>query len=237
MRGATVHQRNRFTVKQKFQPTLPMRGATWRCRSGVRYSDFNPRSPCGERPPEYLRPEIGSEFQPTLPMRGATPTRLPECYSLSFQPTLPMRGATWRCRSGFRYSDFNPRSPCGERLDYKTVVARYQNFNPRSPCGERQETGGKLAVCKLISTHAPHAGSDPTVPTCSGTWCYFNPRSPCGERHPRMYPKFSPKLFQPTLPMRGATSLRPGHCITPNISTHAPHAGSDKRNSNLDSAN
>ena len=33
--------------------------------------------------------------------------------------------------------------------------------------------------------------------------------------------------FQPTLPMRGATSLDLQHCMHRNISTHAPHAGSD----------
>ena len=34
--------------------------------------------------------------------------------------------------------DFNPRSPCGERLcNVKTDFFVRFNFNPRSPCGER----------------------------------------------------------------------------------------------------
>ena len=82
---------------QLFQSTLPMRGAT-KMRYRVRYRnlisihaphagsdvvsavyislmrDFNPRSPCGERP--GVRSAIFSfkEFQSTLPMRGATDT-------------------------------------------------------------------------------------------------------------------------------------------------------------------
>ena len=33
--------------------------------------------------------------------------------------------------------DFNPRSPCGERLGTPKVRASASDFNPRSPCGER----------------------------------------------------------------------------------------------------
>ena len=51
-----------YTADQ-FQPTLPARGATQMQRASITiFSDFNPRSPCGER----------GLFQPTLPARGAT---------------------------------------------------------------------------------------------------------------------------------------------------------------------
>ena len=33
---------------------------------------------------------------------------------------------------------FNPRSPCGERLQGRTSPRSRLYFNPRSPCGERQ---------------------------------------------------------------------------------------------------
>ena len=59
---------------------------------------------------------------------------------LSFQSTLPMRGATRRhARVVGAYPDFNPRSPCGERLP--VVISGWYGV--------------------LISIHAPHAGSDP----------------------------------------------------------------------------
>ena len=35
-------------------------------------ADFNPRSPCGERPAAKDAPTIAPKFQSTLPMRGAT---------------------------------------------------------------------------------------------------------------------------------------------------------------------
>ena len=34
------------------------------------------------------------------------------------------------------------------------------NFNPRSPCGERLRNTYKRENLQLISIHAPHAGSD-----------------------------------------------------------------------------
>ena len=123
-----------------------------------------------------------------------------------------------------------------------------------------------------ISIHAPHAGSDWGIVHVRANSRYFNPRSPCGERHlvlmgtPRFF-DFNPRspcgerpslaipaaylsaVFQPTLPMRGATRHRSGslpssrfqptlpmrgataRCQHPSsptdISTHAPHAGSD----------
>ena len=80
---------------KKFQPTLPVRGATYddlarafaelisthapRAGSDAgcgipwsAFSYFNPRSPCGERHPETGHVHWTIEFQPTLPVRGAT---------------------------------------------------------------------------------------------------------------------------------------------------------------------
>ena len=129
-------------------------------------------------------------------------------YSLTtrFQPTLPVRGATPRKITPQLFTfDFNPRSPCGERLTCISSsvsciaisthapragsdIASYINwfrppyFNPRSPCGERR-IGGYPCVL----------------------FCYFNPRSPCGERPACTQSIFVFGLFQPTLPVRGAT--------------------------------
>ena len=58
----------------RFQPTLPLRGAT---------------------SSRYLVSRA-SEFQPTLPLRGATARVRQELNRLRlFQPTLPLRGATF----------------------------------------------------------------------------------------------------------------------------------------------
>ena len=79
-------------------------------------------------------------------------------------------------------TDFNPRSPYGERPALFGLIFRVVNFNPRSPYGERQ----KLAV----SVSTPKN---------------FNPRSPYGERHPPIQLFLKKYLFQSTLPLRGAT--------------------------------
>ena len=169
--------------------------------------NFNPRSPCGER--QYIERDalMLRIFQSTLPVRGATFSWRQTYSSCLFQSTLPVRGAT-RAVGGEigRFRDFNPRSPCGERLGsiynprgryafQSTLPVRgatrsghsgcsgCSDFNPRSPCGERP---------------ANRRGADKKAH-------YFNPRSPCGERlSSAMCPLF---YFE--------------------ISIHAPRAGSD----------
>ena len=78
-----------------FQPTLPLRGATF--LTAIRNApsrSFNPRSPCGER---QLKTSCASS-------------------TTSFNPRSPCgeRRCT-RCPVGCRRPCFNPRSPCGER--------------------------------------------------------------------------------------------------------------------------
>ena len=104
--------------------------------------------------------------------------------ALLFQSTLPARGATVLSLAELAVSsDFNPRSPHGERPFGLGAIRAGADFNPRSPHGERR--------CKPVSAES-----------CD---LYFNPRSPHGER-PTPSTCFSHKyLFQSTLPARGAT--------------------------------
>ena len=65
--------RSLTTATKTFQSTLPVRGATG---IAVEMADclinFNPRSPCGERPLRITVKDMAYEFQSTLPVRGAT---------------------------------------------------------------------------------------------------------------------------------------------------------------------
>ena len=125
---------------RQFQPTLPLRGATfvqvgYRCRCFC----FNPRSPCGER----------RQRQTCSLMTGG------------FNPRSPCGERLWLSRPPCRRRCFNPRSPCGERhgglgsASRRVVVSTHaplagsdlrhegidpagESFNPRSPCGERR---------------------------------------------------------------------------------------------------
>ena len=163
-----------------------MRGATTPCRIPFYYSDisthapragsdrricvyfrgviyFNPRSPCGERPIALDNPILDTKFQPTLPVRGATSSCDLTLIGGPISTHAPRAGSDVKSLlRGLRNQDFNPRSPCGERLSVNPVRALYSvNFNPRSPCGERPPV--------LLRHHH--------------ILLYFNPRSPCGERH------------------------------------------------------
>ena len=100
---------------------------------------------------------------------------------------------------------FNPRSPCGERLQKMRAIQYIKNFNPRSPCGER------LCRRRDIWRHR-----------------HFNPRSPCGERRPHAHtPGSVARNFNPRSPCgeRQIIELLETKIIL--ISIHAPRVGSD----------
>ena len=167
------------------------------------------------------------QFQSTLPMRGA---KFLSCHLLCrtvISIHAPHAGSEAAMGSLFTgLVHFNPRSPCGERMDGRAAYVSCRDFNPRSPCGERTEK---------LESHADKVN--------------FNPRSPCGERSKnngydmgilrfqstlpmrgakRPKPREKPEwVFQSTLPMRGANSLRKLPSDTGRISIHAPHAGSE----------
>ena len=62
------------------------------------------------------------------------------------------------------------------------VLKLYSNFYPRSPCGERLSFGVKPPLRLIISIHALLAESDTQQLCPAGPRTYFYPRSPCGER-------------------------------------------------------
>ena len=132
------------------------------CTATIAYKDFNPHSPCGERPPASTPSTSRTYFNPHSPCgeRRWSLTLLRVCWI--FQSTLPLRGATHLLGSAHRrrlisihtplagsdkhpirqsgsIGDFNPHSPCGERLDGVYRFASNRNFNPHSPCGERPQ--------------------------------------------------------------------------------------------------
>ncbi len=129
-------------------------------------SNFNPRSSCEERLVRMCRTICTTRFQSTLLMRGATPARLILAIYSKFQSTLLMRGATLKASAiGAVTLHFNPRSSCEERLGYLGRTAIENNFNPRSSCEERHDRRAIARRIRLISIHAPHARSDPTPPS------------------------------------------------------------------------
>ncbi len=171
------------------------------------FRNFNPRSPCGERP-------------------GRSPGGIPG--REDFNPRSPCgerREAGARASRGF---NFNPRSPCGERHEDGTQHNAFEEFQSTLPVrGATDSRLGRDGGHK-ISIHAPRAGSDGIPRSCSppdsrfqstlpvrgatmtptprpSTPKNFNPRSPCGERLTIQYIGNGRDAFQSTLPVRGAT--------------------------------
>ena len=124
-------------------------------------------------------------FQSTLPARGATPFReANELDVLTFQSTLPARGAT-NLKLGYggtqKISIHAPRT--GSNRTSSSIFPGRPHFNPRSPHGERRKVLANWDNDLIISIHAPRTGSDRNMAV-------------------RAYPE---KIFQSTLPARGAT--------------------------------
>ena len=113
-------------------------------------TDFNPRSPCGERRSRCCQTSISFPFQSTLPLRGATTNQAYRSQArMIFQSTLPLRGATsctFRCTR--RISYFNPRSPCGERPG--ACQAGTQQFLFQSTLPLRGATSMAAPTCRAV---------------------------------------------------------------------------------------
>ena len=191
----------------KFQSALPLRGATqqrvprpavpnisiraplagsdpYRVHRAPGYSNFNPRSPCGERHAYLGIQAICYLISIRAPLAGSDPPYPSGCVDmLIFQSALPLRGAT--CRKSYMEPsaglDFNPRSPCGERRMRRRYRKPIQDFNPRSPCGERPSRCSHHGWRRYFNPRSP-CGERPWYREAMRHRHDFNPRSPCGER-------------------------------------------------------
>ena len=131
-----------------------------------------------------------------------------------FQPTRPLRGAT-ESVPALATSDFliSTHAPLAGRDRGKgCTLLDSENFNPRAPCGARLQLKPQLF-----------------------DFLDFNPRAPCGARHGRGRRESAGRRFQPTRPLRGATSATRDYRCLARISTHAPLAGRDLQNRPLTS--
>ena len=78
-------------------------------------------------------------------------------------------------------------------------------FNPRLPCGRRLEIYRAKIRNNHVSIHASHAGGDAqTAYDVKDEFC-FNPRLPCGRRLLPPMTMRGIRPFQSTPPMREAT--------------------------------
>ena len=102
----------------RFQSTLPLRGTTgYSCAPVQPQRYFNPRSPCGERPQDSSQHPRPMPISIHAPLAGNDADHLVgHCiFSISIHaPLAGNDGISWS--NWTRIINFNPRSPCGERL-------------------------------------------------------------------------------------------------------------------------
>ena len=152
-------------------------------------SDFNPRSPYGERLVFFVQAADKRQISIHAPLTGSDVASEWIAWTRTkFQSTLPLRGATPHPRHGqVNSDDFNPRSPYGERLQLKWALALtclFQSTLPlrgatKSPSRQQARRGFQSTLPLRgatedtgfepeeigISIHAPLTGSDRRIPT------------------------------------------------------------------------
>ena len=139
MRGATNDSELTIT-NQTISIHAPHAGCDYRLWvHNLQNCNFNPRTPCGVRPPDcFLRPML---------------------------PCISIHAPHAGCDRGIDFAGcfcryFNPRTPCGVRRFDVSELDDFANFNPRTPCGVRRQQCRQLILNDYISIHAPHAGCD-----------------------------------------------------------------------------
>ena len=117
-----------------------------RLSPGRRSQDFDPCSLCGERRTRGGKGIIKDTFQFTLSLRRATVLlSSPPVMWQRFQSTLSLRRATvGGCRYFCIIKNFNPRSPCGERLGDILAGALIRPF--QSTLSSRRATSQSMLV-------------------------------------------------------------------------------------------
>ena len=124
-------------------------------------SNFNPRSPHGERRLTFMDSKATNIFQSTLPARGAT----------------RRHGQAPDGRV-----DFNPRSPHGERRCRCRQIPCQHTISIHAPRTGSDHLAAGRCPERWISIHAPRTGSDKQAENTCRELMNFNPRSPHGER-------------------------------------------------------
>ena len=177
-----------------------------RLQCTLAHRHFNPRSPCGERPPSLGHspklciisihaPRVGSDFRPMFNRRLETiisihaprvGSDIPQlvCKASDFISIhAPRVGSDLDLSSCCSYrKDFNPRSPCGERLAAAREATRKNLFQSTLPVWGATVVSTNVQQPTGISIHAPRVGSDRLRVKPHEKILDFNPRSPCGER-------------------------------------------------------
>ena len=157
-------------------------GTRWKNTSST---NFNPRSPHGERRFRQVRPAgAARHFNPRSPHgERRIPYNKLDCQAFVISTHAPRTGSDKPQYLGDDgLINFNPRSPHGERRRRRQEACRRPYFNPRSPHGERLQKPAAFPQRGEFQPTLPARGATRASLKRESTKDNFNPRSPHGER-------------------------------------------------------
>ena len=154
-------------------------------------------------------------FQSTLPAGGATlPGDTFDINTSNFNPRSPQGERLKRATLDKKLPRFQSTLPAGERLSVLSCLAPAQrHFNPRSPQGERLMTSIAYKFAKKISIHAPRRGSDYADVYAAPDTLTFQSTLPAGGATALRSSMSTSLKFQSTLPAGGATWVLSFHVL------------------------
>ena len=168
---------------KEFQSTLPVGGGTMRVEA-VRFSGIISIHPPREGRDRSVpaAPESGSGISIHPPREGRDfDVRPVHCaLAISIHPPRVERDPKRRPRKE-NNPYFNPPSPWGEGLAYRSEIERRNEFQSTLPVRGGTISGRKTGGGAHISIHLPRVGRDPSKKSMSTTMIDFNPPSPWGE--------------------------------------------------------
>ena len=168
-----------------FQSTLPARGATCCSAPSPNFpDDFNPRSLHGERRYSFLAARRHSSISIHAPCTGS------DFLAFCLHSTT---------------NHFNPRSLHGERPGESSISSQLSQFQSTLPARGATLFRALRRAHIVISIHAPCTGSDDHQHPANLP-VEISIHAPCTGSDPKPCPLCGEaKLFQSTLPARGAT--------------------------------
>ena len=182
-RGATTSRKAENGHEKDFNPRSPHGERRASGGHGVVHSHFNPRSPHGERQAYYDALDAQEEISTHAPRTGSDVDRATDVILPAISTHAPRTGSDGAFRDVPRAavisthaprtgsdstlrilrcgdSDFNPRSPHGERPQFFWSPSCSGVFQPTLPArGATQRQHHRFRL-RGISTHAPRTGSD-----------------------------------------------------------------------------
>ena len=158
--GSDVRTQVQSQHQKYFNPHSPCGERLEYQRKDMIHVYFNPHSPCGER-----HAARDSRFEQVIsihtPLAGSDDLAISKpLWWTQFQSTLPLRGATRPRLLHPKQNNFNPHSPCGERLFFAERTKGYLKFQSTLPLRGATMTMAEIMPYFNISIHTPLAGSD-----------------------------------------------------------------------------